>query len=115
MDWLEDQLKQALDRKMPSADFAERVAAAAQPTGPIPRSAVRPWFLPRSWFVPRSWMTAAAAVALIIGGAAEYRQYRGRQAKERVLLALRITSGRLNQIQSRALRVSRRESHEAAQ
>ena len=101
MDWLEEEVKQALARKMPAADFADRVAAASR----RPRIAPRPWF-------GRQWMAAAAAVVLVVGGAAEFREYRGRQAKERVLLALRITSGTLTRIQTRAVRMSRREARE---
>lgn len=104
MDWLEEELKQALGRKMPSADFARRVTASSM----HPRPAPRPW-------CAKPWLAAAAAVLLMAGGAAEYRQYRGRQAKERVLLALRITSGTLTRIQARALRASRREAREVRQ
>lgn len=90
MDWLEQELKKALDRKMPPADFAARVKAAAA----VPK---------RRWYMPR-WMAAAAAVLLMAGGSVEYREYRGRVAKERVLLALRITAGKLTYIQERAHR-----------
>jgi hypothetical protein len=93
MDWLEEELKRALERKTPAADFASRVTAAAA----VER---------RSGRAGRRWMVAAAAAALLLmaGGAAEYREYRGRVAKERVLLALRITAGKLNYIQNRAQR-----------
>jgi hypothetical protein len=102
MDWLEDELKQALERKMPSADFAARVTAAA--------AAGR-----RSWFAPRRWMAAAAAILLMAGGATEYREYRGRVARDRVLLALRITAGKLNYIQNRAQRAPQRAPYRAPQ
>ena len=103
MDWLEQELKQALDRKQPSADFAERVAARA----------ARDRSVHRGWFA-RPWLAAAATVTLVVGGAVEYREYRGRQAKEQVMLALRLTSGKLNRIQTMALRASRR-AHEVQQ
>ena len=93
MDWLEEELKQALARKMPSADFAARATAAAEKRRP------------HAW---RPWLAAAAAVLLVAGGSLEYRAWRGRVAKERVLLALRITSGKLNYIQARAQRTARR-------
>jgi hypothetical protein len=83
MDWLEKQLQEALERKEPPPGFAEKVTAAAR----RPRSAV-----------PR-WLPVAAAVVLIAGGAA-YREHRGHMAKERVMLAMRITAGALNHIQS---------------
>jgi hypothetical protein len=102
MDWLEEELQQALERKMPSADFAARVKAAA--------AAER-----RRWYAPRPWMAAAAAILLMAGGATEYREYRGRMAKERVLLALRITAGKLNYIQARASRTPQGRQGEARQ
>ena len=104
MDWLEEELKQALERKMPSADFAARVTAR-------PRLERRSGPAGRHWMAPRRWMTAAAAAHLLLmaGGATEYREYRGRVAKERVLLALRITAGKLNYIQNRAQRAPQRE------
>jgi hypothetical protein len=40
------------------------------------------------------------------GGAAAYREYEGRVAKEKVLLAMRITSGKLNRIQEHLKGVS---------
>jgi hypothetical protein len=95
MDWLEEELKRALERKMPSADFASRVKAAAA----APR---------RRRFAAPPWMAAAAVVLLMAGGSLEYREYRGRLAKERVLLALRITAGKLNYIQQRTQRSPQR-------
>ncbi|HTX34040.1 MAG TPA: hypothetical protein VME43_03430 [Bryobacteraceae bacterium] len=92
MDWLERELQQALERKMPPDGFAARVSAAAGK---------------RRSFAPRWWMGAAAAVVLLLaGGSLEYREYRGRVAKERVLLALRITAGQLHYIQQRVQRES---------
>jgi len=99
MDWLEQELKQALERKMPASDFAARVTAAAE------RGALQArWRLPRR--PPLRWM-AAAALLLVASGAMGYREYRGRVAKARVMLALRITGGRLNYVQKQALRASR--------
>jgi hypothetical protein len=86
MDWLEQELKTALERKPPSPDFAARVKAAAA----RPRRVV-PW--------PR-WMAAAAAVIMLVGGSIEYREYRGKVAKQRVLLAMRIASGKLSHMQA---------------
>ena len=100
MDWLEEELKKALQREMPSPGFASRVAAMA---GERRRSARRaPW---------RSWMAAAAALLLASGGSLEYREYRGRMAKQRVLLALRITADRLNYIQVHAQKAPQRTPH----
>jgi len=91
MDWLEQELKQALERKQPPPGFAARVAAAAAGGAVQARRPVR--MLPR-------WLPAAAAVLLIAGGGAAYREHQGRVAKDRVMLAMRITAGKLNHIQS---------------
>jgi hypothetical protein len=82
MDWLEQELKAALARTDPPAGFAGRVA----------RRAVRPVF-------PR-WMAAAAAVIVLAGAGAGYRQYRGEMAKRQVLQAFEIASETVNRIQA---------------
>ena len=92
MDWLEQELKQALERKDPSPDFAARVAAAAAGGTMVP--------LPRPARVLPRGMPVAAAVLLLVGGAA-YRRHEGMLAKQRVMLAVRITAGQLNHIQAR--------------
>ena len=92
MDWLEQELQQALERKDPSPDFAARIAAAAASrTVTARRPVVR--MLPR-------WLPAAAAVLVIAGSGLAYREHQGRLAKERVMLAMRITAGKLNHIQA---------------
>ena len=85
MDWLEDELKQALGRKPPSQDFEARVTAAAG------RS--------RSALVMPRWLAAAAAVMAITGAGVGYRYHQGHVAKEQVMLAMRITGSKLNRIQ----------------
>jgi hypothetical protein len=91
MDW-EEELRQALKRKEPSADFALRVLAAAEERGVVEiRDPVR--VLPR-------WLPMAAAVLVIVGGGAAYREHQGRVAKEQVMTAMRITAGKLNRIQT---------------
>jgi hypothetical protein len=90
MDWLEEELRQALRREEPSPGFADRVSAAARRR--------------KLWVMPR-WMPAAAAIVVIVGGGAAYRQYQGYVAKERVMEAMRITAGTLNHIQSRVKQV----------
>ena len=89
MDWLEDELKQALGRKQPSPDFDARVTAAAGR-----RSVLRFPVLA----MPR-WLAAAAAVLVITGAGAGYRHHQGEAAKEQVMLAMRITGQKLNRIQ----------------
>jgi hypothetical protein len=98
MDWLERELSQALERKDPPADFAARVAArvAAEETSPIDIRTRRP----RVSAVPR-WLPVAAAVLVIVsGGGAAWRRHQGMVAKEQVMLAMKITAGKLNHIQA---------------
>ena len=85
MDWLEQELKQALARKEPAADFDARVR----------RRTVR--VMPR--VMPR-WMAAAAAVVVLFGGGAMYRRHQGEEAKEKVMLAMRIAGAKLNRVQA---------------
>ena len=81
MDWFEQELKQALARKEPAPDFDSRLR----------RRLVRT--LPR-------WFAAAAAVIVIAGGGAVYRHHQGEQAKEQIMLAMRLTGSKLNQVQA---------------
>ncbi len=86
MDWLDAELKSALARKNPPADFAARVTDAA--------SRHRLSVMPR-------WLPAAAAILIIAGGSGiAYREHQGRVAKEQVMLAMRITAAKLDHIQS---------------
>ena len=89
MDWLEQELKQALARKDPPPDFAGNVVARAN------RPAVRP-----GRGVPR-WLATAAAVIVMVGGAQAWRWHQGLEAKRQVMEAMRLTAGTLNHIQTR--------------
>jgi hypothetical protein len=86
MDWLEEELKNALNRKEPSEGFDARVAAAAS----RPKVVVMP---------PRRWLAAAAAVIVLAGAGEGYRWHRGQVAKDQVMLAMRITGAKLNRVQ----------------
>ena len=92
MDWLEQELTQALARKEPAPDFAARVHAAARR---------------RPVLYIRRWLAAAAALVVISGSGIAWRRHQGMVAKDRVLLAVRITSAKLNHIQTRVREVSR--------
>jgi len=89
MDWLEEELKQALARKDAPPDFPARIG----------RAVVR-----RRFAAPR-WMATAAAVVVAAGGTFAWREYQGRVAKDRVMTAMRITASRLNHIQARVREV----------
>ena len=86
MDWLEEELKQALARKEPSPDFESRVAAATRRKANVVR-------------MTRRWMAAAAAVIALIGAGEGYRWHRGQEARDQVMLGMRIAGGKLNRVQ----------------
>jgi uridylate kinase len=79
MDWLEQELTEALARKEPSAGFDRRVRA---------RLHRRP-----------QWMAIAATILVMIGGGEAWRQHQGQVAKEQVMTALRIAGSKLNRVQ----------------
>ena len=79
MDWLEQELTQALARKEPSAGFDARVRA---------RLHRRP-----------QWLAIAATILVMIGGGEAWRQHQGQVAKEQVMTALRIAGSKLNRVQ----------------
>jgi hypothetical protein len=91
MDSLEEQLRQSLAAEQPSPGFVDRVI----------RAAVRP---PRAFVAPR-WLPVAAAVVVMAGGSFAWREYQGHVAKERLMMAMKITAGKLNRIQARVKEV----------
>jgi len=112
---LDHELKNALRREEPSSDFTGRVMARIQsaPARP-PRwsEALRDFFR----FPALRWAAAAAVCLLIAIGTLAYRQHQrnlqeGERARAQVLLALRITSSKLNV----ALREVRRADEPARQ
>ena len=88
MDWLEQELQSALERKEPSPDFAERVRRRTRGDG----------FRTALW--PQRWLTAAAVMLVLAGAGAGYREYQGNQAKQQVMLAFRIAGAKVNYIQT---------------
>ena len=91
MDWLEKELAKALERKEPSPDFAAKLNARIE--GEAPRRS-------RLLHFPR-WIPAAAAfVILATSGSLAWRRHQGMVAKEQVMLAMRITAGKLNHVQA---------------
>jgi len=88
----EDQLRRALERKEPSADFTARVMARA--TG-----RKRSWL----WLGWQSWTAAAVAASLCLGLVLETEhrrreQQEGLAAKAQLMQAMHITSAKLHQI-----------------
>lgn len=96
MSRLEDELRNALRRQEPPADFADRVmrSVAAQPP---PRR--REGLLAMLRWKPMRWVAAAAMALVVVGGIQHHREQQariqGELAKERLLLALRITGSKL--------------------
>lgn len=88
----EDQLRRALERKDPSADFAARVVARATQKQPV------------RW---RSWAAVGLAASLFLGAAGmelEHRQRvrrQGEEARAQLLQAMQITSVKLHKIQKK--------------
>jgi hypothetical protein len=85
MDWLEEELRRALAREMPTRDFA------------APRG--RP-----AW---RGWAAAAAVLVLSAGTGIGYREYRGREAKRQLMLAFDIAAAKTSRIQAQLREFSR--------
>ena len=79
MDWLEQELTQALARKEPAAGFDGRVRA-------------------RLYRRPR-WLAIAATVLVVVGAGEAWRQHQGQLAKEQVMTAMRIAGSKLNRVQ----------------
>lgn len=79
MDWLEQELTQALARKEPTAGFDGRVRA-------------------RMRRAPR-WLAIAATLLVMIGAGEAWRQHQGQLAKEQVMTAMRITGSKLKHVQ----------------
>ena len=100
MDWLEEELRQALERKEPPPGFADRVMRrAAAP------AAFRP--APRPVFHRQRWLATAAAIAVAIGAGMSYRQHQGAVAKEQVMAAVRFAAVKVNHIQTQVREVTR--------
>ena len=100
MNPLEQELKNALRREEPSADFTERVLARLRSTParqPSWSEALRNFFrLPAL-----RWATAAALCLGLTVGFVAYRHHqetvaRGERARQQVMLALHIASSKLN-------------------
>lgn len=124
---LEKALREALQREEPSPDFTARVMArlAEQPQTErvVQRSEGVSWWQRLTGFFQVSqlrWAAAGAMVCLLAlagTGVYRYREYQrqvaleraeGERAKEQVLLALRITSAKLNVAQQKVKESSAR-------
>jgi hypothetical protein len=89
VDWLDDDLKRAFERREPPPDFATRTITRARGNSPFPL---------------QRWVVAAAAALVIAGAGYGYRWRQGEAAKQQVLLAFRIAATKVNHIQMQVLR-----------
>jgi hypothetical protein len=96
MDWLEQELRDALNRKDPSPDFAERVRWSLHVQKHRPAHGLQ-------W-----WLATAAAFVIVAGaGGIGYRQHQGEEARREVMQAFRIAGASLNHIQTQVREVRR--------
>ncbi len=90
----EDQLRGALERKEPSADFTARVVARSKRPGK-----------PAPWFNWSAWAVAGIAATLLVGAMGldlERRQrHQGEEARAQLIQAMQITSVQLDKVQKK--------------
>jgi len=123
MNRLEDELRSALGREQPSADFTDRVMARiAQLPAKQEKERNNNGWLKRlaAFFQPpqMKWAMAGAMACLLVFaaiGVSRYRQHQraieiaeGEKAKEQVMLAMRIASAKLNVAQKKVQEGSER-------
>ena len=93
----EEELRQALNRREPAADFTARVLARAAAEDAKKNSSF--------WFSWRLGLATAAVAILTLSGGVVYQQHerslRGLAAKRQLLIAIRITGTKLQQVQER--------------
>ncbi len=108
MDRFEKDLRNALRRESPSADFQARLASRMAVDGR------RKWRWPSILGHPQiRWAAMATACALILGGFAYQREQqlqraRGESAKQQVMIALRITSSKMKLARTKVKSLSQR-------
>ena len=108
MDWLEQELKQALARKEPDPGFESRVQRRQVRTMPRTMPRMMPRMMPR--IMPRTmprWVGIAAMLVIGIAAGEGYRRHQGQIAKEQVMTAMRIAGDRLNRVQTQLNRGTR--------
>ncbi len=112
MQFSEDDLRSALQRKDPGPEFTQRVMARLNQSEASSTSSDRKWW--QRWFAGGGWRPALAAILLAIGawmGIERYERYTeqvrnqkiqeqiiARQAEQQAIRALRITSAKLNHV-----------------
>jgi hypothetical protein len=101
---LEDDLRIALRREEPAADFTERVLARLNQPAPA-----EPTWLERLAVLMRpprlQWVAVAMIVSVVIPAATV--EYRGERAKQQLLVAMRVTGTKLHQAQRKVVETGR--------
>lgn len=102
----EEELKRALERREPRADFTSRVLERVERED---RRKAKRGVLASFW-APRPWQLAAAATVLLAaGGSVVYQQHeravRGEAAKQKLLMAVRIAGAKLQNVHRQVLEV----------
>jgi hypothetical protein len=102
----EEELRRALARREPRADFTTRVLERVERED---RQKGKHGFLAR-FLAPRPWRLAAAATVLLAaGGSVAYQQHeqavRGEAAKRKLLMAVRIAGTELQHVHRQLLEV----------
>lgn len=113
MPFSDDDLKAALRRKEPSADFTAKVMArlGEQPARSGPGAPERQKFSLLRWPVSLRWAAAAALAAtlLLAFGLRQYQfrqeQARAEKAREQTILALQIATRKIDHVFQRASRM----------
>jgi hypothetical protein len=99
MDEIEKALKAALQREPAPSRFADQVLRKASMLATPGVPPIVPWW---RMFPVRWAMAGVVVVACMVGGLAEHarqQRIRGEQARQQVLLALRITGTKLRAVQ----------------
>jgi hypothetical protein len=106
MNSFDDQLKKALERKQPSTDFTARVLAAASSerrrTAAAREHGGWRWWRP-VWLAP---LAAMLAVTLGVVYQQHHVRVEGELAKEKLVIALRVTGVKLQEAQAKVVGIS---------
>ncbi|MBI5282684.1 MAG: hypothetical protein HY858_13450 [Candidatus Solibacter usitatus] len=103
----EQELKRALGRQQPPAGFAQRVMARVERRRPSPAS----YRIGPRW---AQWAVAASLIVASATGTSWYRQRqeraRAEEARQQILLAMRVTAEKIGHVQQTIKRISLEEN-----
>ncbi len=100
----EDQLRKALARKEPAEGFTARTLAKIASGERRPQRA--PWW---SWVESWKWLAPVAAALVVLVSVSVYRQHerdeQGQLAKQKLMMAMKLTSVKLQETQHRVMQI----------